>query len=122
MFPLAFGAFFALPTQPVPHVPRTVCRRLGFRSLEGFWFGRCGVASSLLLALGRSKQVVHDSCALCLTQQKEFLAPSTTHAVIQTRFLTTSRFTVLGFESQFASRSCGDSIFLFLQLSIMRSY
>ena len=59
LFLLAFEAFFALPTHPVFHVPRIVCRRFGFRALHqckrtalhqsdtGFRFGRCGVASSL---------------------------------------------------------------------------
>ena len=32
------------------------------------------------LASARGKQVVHDSCSLCVAQQK-ILAPSTTHAV-----------------------------------------
>ena len=68
-------------------------------------------------ASARAKQIVHDSCSLCLTQQKQFLAPSTSHAVTynttcsqsQARFLTTSLLRAFDIESQFASRSCGDS-------------
>ena len=103
LFLLAFKAFFALATHPVFHVLWTVCR-FGFRALHqckktadlqsdtGFWFGRCRVASSLELqarrgrlsshlALALAKQVVYDSCSPFLMQQKEFFAPSTTHAV-----------------------------------------
>ena len=98
LYLLAFEAFFALPTSPVFHVPCTVCRRVGFRTLHrcqstallqsptGVWFRRCGVARSLFpqsrtartkvatsraILLHQAKKVVHDSCSLCLAQQKE---------------------------------------------------
>ena len=58
-YSFSHSRLFALPSHPVFHVPRIVCRRLGFRTLHqcqrtallqsdtGFSFGRCGFASSL---------------------------------------------------------------------------
>ena len=110
LYLLAFEAFFALPTSPVFHVPCTVCRRVGFRTLH-----RCqstallqSPTGSLVQAMWCSAQSVpavsdctyegghitshlaspgQESCSRQLfslsrtAKRKECLAPSTTHAV-----------------------------------------
>ena len=88
----AFKAFYALPHPP--SVPRALhqCQRTALLLIRD-----SGAASSLFpqsrtartkvgtfpsnLASAHAKQVVHDKCARCLTQQEECLAPSTTHAI-----------------------------------------
>ena len=145
LFLLAFEAFFTLATHPVFHVPRTVCPRFGFRAFQQckrtallqsigilVWAVWCSEQSvpavsncthegghlTSHLASALSKQDVHDSCSLCLTQQKDFL-----HHRRLTRWHTTRHFhraghvslqlhvsQFLGIWIQFPSRSCGNSI------------
>ena len=97
-------AFFALPTAQCSAYPALFDDAL-------LHVRRCNLTNHL--ASARAKQVVHDRCSLCLTQQKEFLAPSSTHVVAcnstlsqsRTRFLTTSHCTFIDLESEVASRS-----------------